>query len=617
MPVKNKVVYLLTFIVCVGFSLRLWGIGYGLPYLSHPDESRVILDTLSMGQRLSLIPARPDYSLLYRYLLLVLYGLCFVVGKLFGIFRDLNDFAFKFMIDPSVIYIISRTVSVILGTVTGLIAYILAKKFFNRITAFASLVFVLFEFQLVQHAQWAIYPVAFCFTVLLAFYFIFAAIKKPTLANFIFMGVFTGLAISTQNHGIFLLPSVIIAILLHFRDNKNISNRKTFVKLWTALFLSLFIFSLLGNFYWLFIFKKAALKYAELLGVTRVGFASQAPYPNNIFNMSFWFLGELVRQDYFLGVILLLGLFYSLYKHTRYDIIFLVYLITNLLVFSNWGFRLIHDMLGVMPILCVFGARMLSDLLKRIKFKEFSIGILSCLVVIPLVYDSVIIDIKKSNPDTRQLAKTWIEQNISPASRVAIDWYVFSVPLNSEIPLYFRNPVAIKYYNEQVPTKIKTMYADYLKNKPVYEISEAMSPLDEPLWPSDMPVQVKEKAARHAVYQDIYSKFHFRSWESLKKDNAKYLIISSYLYGYFLLNSDPNKKYLFNPFIKDRPWINFSQADHYINDNRYGLIYFISRDARNFYLPLLNNRLSNVILVKEFKPDKLHLGPVIKIYKLQ
>jgi len=617
MPARSKIIYLLMLIVCLGFFLRLWGIGYGLPYLSHPDESRVVLDTLSMGHRFSLIPARPDYSLIYRYLLLALYGFYFLLGKLLGIFKGLNDFALQFMVDPTAVYIISRAVSVIFGTLTGWLAYKLAEKFFNRTIAFTSLVFVLFEFQLVQHGQWALYPAAFCFAVLLAFYFIFTAIKNPNLANFIFMGAFTGIAISTQSHGIFLLPSIVTAALLYFWKNKNILSRATFIKYCLALLLGLFVFSLLGNFYWLFIFKKAAAKYIHLSGVTRVGFASQAPYANNIFSMSFWFLGELIRQDAFLGVVLAAGLFYSLYKHTKYDIVFLVYVLTNLLFFSNWGFRLLHDMLGVMPIVCIFGARMFVDSLRKIKFKEATIGVLSCLVVMPLIYDSVIVDIKKNNPDTRQIAKVWIEQNIPAIDKIAIDWHVYSVPLNSEIPLSFRNPVANKYYTEQVSAKIKTMYAGYLKDKPVYEITEAMSPLDQPRWPLDMPVEAREEAARQPAYRDFYSKFIFRSLESLKKDNAKYLVISSYLYGFFLLDRDPNKKCLFNPFIKDRLEINFSQPDHYINDKRYGLIYFLSRDGRNFYLPLLNNELKGAVLVKEFKPDRLHLGPVIKIYKLQ
>ncbi|MFH0913380.1 MAG: glycosyltransferase family 39 protein [Candidatus Omnitrophota bacterium] len=617
MRVQNKIAYVLVFILFSGFLLRLAGIRYGLPYLSHPDELRVIFDTLSMGHRLSLIPARPDYSLLYRYLLLVLYGFYYLAGKLLGIFRDLNDFAFKFMVDPTNIYIISRTVSVIFGTLTAGLSYILAKKFFNKTIAFVSLVFVLFEFQLFQHSQWAIYPSAFCFTVLLAFYFIFLALKEASLKNFICMGIFTGISISTQNHGIFLLPSLITVVLIHFWKNRNILKKEVFIKYWSALFFSLFVFSLLGNFYWLFIFQKAAAKYAELLGVTKVGFASRAPYANNIFSMSFWFLKELIRQDGFLGVVLALGLVYALYKRTKYDIIFLVYVITSLFVFSGWGFRLLHDMLGVMPVVCIFGASFFVESLKKIKLKETYIAVASCLIVLPLVYGSILIDIKKNNPDTRELAKAWIEQNIPPTDKIAIDWHIFSVPLNNIIPLYFRNPVAREYYDRKVSGKIKQMYGDYLKNKPVYEIVEIMAPLGQPVWPADMPVDAREEASRHAVYRDLYEKFNFKSLDSLKEDHVRYLIVSSYLYGYFLLDSDQRKKDLFNPFIKDRPWINFSQAGHYINDKRYGLIYFLSRDARKFYLPLLDNERKDAIFIKEFKPDRLHLGPVIKLYKLQ
>ncbi|MDP2939845.1 MAG: glycosyltransferase family 39 protein [Candidatus Omnitrophota bacterium] len=616
MEIKNKITLVLVFILFFGFLLRLWGIGFGLPYLSHPDETRVILDTLSMGHRFSLIPQRPDYSLLYRYLLLGLYGCYFVVGKLLGIFRDLNDFAFKFMVNPTAIYIISRMVSVIFGTLTGLFSYLLAKRFFDKTTAFVTMLFVLFEFQLLQHSQWAIYPAVFSFTTLLAIYSMFRVIKEPSLKNFILMGVFNGISISTQNHGIFLLPPLAITVLFHFFDNKNILDRKVFFKNYSALILSLVIFSLLGNFYWFFIFKKTFLKYSELIGVTKVGFASKPPYANNIFSLVFWFVSELIRQDGILGIFLVLGLIYSIIKHTKFDIVFLAYVVTNLFIFSGWGFRLLHDMLGVMPIICVFGARALVDLLKKIRFKEASIGMVACLISLPLICDSVIVDIKKNNLDTRQLTKDWIEQNIPSTQKIAIDWYVFSVALNSDIPLYFRNPVARKYYEENIPDKIKELYVDYLKNKPVYDIIEIMESSDKPHWPSDMPLEAVKEANRHAFYRDIYSKFNFRSLEYLKKENVKYIIISSYLYGFFLLDSDYNKRDLFNPFIKDRPWINFSQSNYYIDDKRYGLLYFISRDARNFYLPLLKNELKGVVLIKEFKPDNWHLGPIIKIYKV-
>ena len=617
MSIKNKISWVLILLLFLGFFLRLGGIRYGLPYLSHPDESRVILDTLSMGHRLSLIPARPDYSLLYRYLLLFLYGCYFLIGKLFRFFKDVGDFAFQFMVNPTAIYIITRMVSVILSTFSAIVAYFLAKKFFDQTVAFVSFIFVLFEYQLIQHGQWGIYHAALCFMSLLAFYFMFQAVLEPGVKSFALMGIFTGLAVSTQNHGIFLVPSLFVTAVLHFIKNRETLKTREFLKLWLVLFLCLGLASFLGNFYWIFIFKKVTAKYAELLGVTRIGFASQAPYPNNVFSMTLWLLKEIIRQDYLLGAILVLGITYSIYRHTQLDIIFLVYVMVNMWIFSGWGFRLLHDLLAVLPILCIFGARVLVEWLKKLKLKEVFINTLACFIVLPFIYESVIIDIKKNHPDTRQLARAWIEDNIPASEKIAIDWHVFSIPLDNEIPLYFRNPVVRKYYDEKIPQAIKKKYLDYLKDRKVYQIIEAMSPLEEPRWPQDMPEEAREEAAKQAFYVDIYSKFHFRSPAGLKEEGAKYLIISSYIYGYFLLNNDPNKKFLFNPYVKDRIDLNFSQADHYIKDHRYGLLYFISRDARNFYLPLLDNTSKDAVLIKEFRPDTGHLGPIIKIYQLR
>ena len=82
--------------------MRFAGIGYGLPHLSHPDENRIILDTLSMGHRGSLLPERPDYALLYRYLLLGLFGIYYILGYLTGAFSTPLDFARDFLLDPGI-----------------------------------------------------------------------------------------------------------------------------------------------------------------------------------------------------------------------------------------------------------------------------------------------------------------------------------------------------------------------------------------------------------------------------------------------------------------------------------------------------------------------------------
>lgn len=613
---KDKLLYFLFFILVLGFTLRLLGIGYGLPYLSHPDEARAILDTLSMGHRFSLLPERPDYALLYRYLLLFIFGICYFIGKFLGTFLTPYNFALKFFINHTNIYLIARLISVILGIGIGILAYIIGKKIFQKKEiGMAALIFALFEFQLLQHSQWAIYPIVLSFCTLPAFYYMFKLIGNPIKKNFFLSGLFCGLAISVQNQGVFLVPSLILTYMFTFNRHKKEIKLSQFSKLTGISLFLLVLFSLLGNFYWFFVFKKAWAKTVELWGVTRVGFSSSPPYHYNIFSMLWWFMNELIRQDMLLGIIMVLGFFYSLYKRTAYDIIYIIFIVIYLYFISNWGFRLLHNMLSLLPIMCIFGARFFVDLINKFFRNKYCYLLASFLIVLPLISDSLAVDIKKMRKDTRIIAKEWVEENIPRNSKIGVDWSIFSLPLEGDIPFLLRNPVAKKYYEENSEPILKEKYQEYLNSKISYKICELMYWSDEPIWPADMPKEVIKEAQKKLVYRDLYSKFIFQDMESIRDEGIEYLIITSYSWGFFLLNNDPYKKNLFNPFIKDRPYLNYSHTDHYINDKRHGIIFYLAKQGRNFYIPLLYNELSNIKLIKEFEPTN-NLGPTIKIFKI-
>ena len=614
---KVKTLFILT-VLSIAFFLRVLGIGYGLPDLSHPDEARVILDTLSMGQRMSLMPQRPDYALLYRYFLLFLFAVYYILGYLAGVFKDAADFAFKFIIDPSWVYLLARFVNVAFGTGIGLAAYYIGKKIFhNEGIGIVAMVFTMFEFQLLQHAQWAIYPIALCFFTLPAFYYTFKLLQSNRRQDFIWAGLTCGLAISVQNQGMFLIPSLLLGLFLNYRKNKESATAENALKNAGLALIFLFLFSLLGNFYWFFIFKKAFAKTAELAGVTRVGFSSAPAYKYNFFSMSWWFLQELVRQDGILGIFMGLGIFYALIKRRGEDLIFLLFLGVYLWANAHWGFRLMHDVISLLPVTCIFAAKFIVETSEKYIKKTAYYGIISCLVVLPLANDALRADIRKLHKDTRQLARDWIETNIAPGAKIAMDWPIYEAPLKSDIPFLFWNPVAKKYYHSMLPEGIKEQYRQYLQKQKTYQIIELMYPTDEPLWPKDLSAKALETAKGQYVYRDLYSRFNFRSLEELKSAGARYIVITSYAWGFFLLYGDPNKNNLFNPFFKDRPQFTYYHLDHYIDDRRHGLVYFLARQGRNFYQPLLVDQAQDYRLIKEFRPGQDNLGPVIKIFEVR
>lgn len=603
-------------IFALGFILRLLGIGYGLPYLSHPDEARIILDTLSMGQRLSLLPQMPDYALLYRYFLLLIYGIYYLLGWLCRWFNSPLDFALKFFIDPSGIYLVSRLASVIFGTGLGIPAYFIGSRIFKRraIGAVAA-IFVLFEFQLVQHSQYVLYSIVLCFVNLSAFYYIFSLLKKPNTRNFVLSGALCGLAISVQNQGIFLIPPLFAAYFILARQFGREGKNKALIKRLLVALITLGGCAVLGNFYWLFIFQKSWLRMAWMMDVTKVGFSSQAPYTYNILSMMNWLAQELIRQDLLLGLMMVCGCVYAVMRRSKEDWLFLVFIIIHLYLNSNWGFRSLHDVVSLLPIICVFAARFLVEITGRFKNKLF-MPIIAALAVLPLIIQEAAADIKKMQPDTRIIAKGWIEKNIPSGACIGMDWPVLSVPVLSDIPFLLRNPSAEDYYQNHLKPRIGRQYDAYISLYPHYRIDELMYWTEEPVWPKEMPQAVRLEAAKKPVCRDLYSRFVFKDMDTIiYKDKVDYLVVTSYTWTMFLLRDDPFKRNLFKTFINDRVERNFAHANAYINDQRHGYLFYLAQQGRDFYLPLLHDDLKNVKLLKVFAP-KDNLGPEIRIYQV-
>ena len=111
--------YLIIIIIILGCILRIWGINFGLPLLFHQDEPIVVNHAVAYGSG----DLNPHFFIIppfCSYLLFISYGAYFLLGKIFGVFGGVNDFALKFFTDPSSFYLIAR---VILGFMPGMFPF--------------------------------------------------------------------------------------------------------------------------------------------------------------------------------------------------------------------------------------------------------------------------------------------------------------------------------------------------------------------------------------------------------------------------------------------------------------------------------------------------------------
>lgn len=605
--------------------LRLWGVGYGLPFVFHPDENRQVLDSLGMAQRMSPLGQDFAYPAFHKYVLILVNGGYYVLGRLTGWFADPADFALKFLTGESHVFLVSRLASVAAGLATVWAVFVYASRVFSRTAGLLALVFSSAMFHLVQHSQWAIGDIFLAaFTTAALMYTTLAAVETDRPAHVTLALLFTGLAVSTKPQGVFLLVPFAASQVYALMDLKKDGKGKgrwadwAFVRARLPGAALLIAASVAGNLSWLFDFASAHRKFTMLSEVARLGISSMEPFTPGLVNLAGWFSWDLIRQEGPLGAVLLGGIAFAAARRTRQDVIFLSYAFVFFFVLRDWAIRYLHLFVALMPVLCVFGARAAADLMARARVRGAAAAALVAVAVLPSVVDSAEASLVKSRTDTRLEARRWIEKNVPAGTVFAMDWYEFAVPLWSSTPVYLLNPRSMEIYEKSVPERVKAGFDEFVSGRKSYGIVPVVFTTPGPNWPEGMPERAVEKARRGEVYRELYSVFNFRSLEELREMGVEYLVISSYGYTNFLLDTDPakNERAVFNYLFKEDLLSFNRQADHYIEDGRFGLLYFLNKRARDFYVPLLRNT-ANAAPVAEFSPGPARPGPVIKIFRLQ
>lgn len=597
-------------------SLRLWGVSYGLPFVFHPDENRQLLDALGMAERLSVLPEDLAYPALHKYILLLSSASYYAAGRLFGAFAGPDDFALKFLEGANPLFLVSRLVSVGAGLLTVVAVWRLARRVSGDGASLAALAFAAGMFHLVQHSQWAISDIFLALFTTLSIHHTIgsmdgnAGAARETALSFLF----AGLAIATKPQGAFLL--VPLAIAQYYALKERDYNTTLFFRGRALSTLLLLGAALSGNLFWVFDFQAAYEKFSMLRQVATVGISSKEPFEAGLLTLAPWFAREMARQEGPLGIVLIAGILYSAVKRTKEDVLFLSLVFVYMFAVRDWAIRYLHLFVALFPLMCAFGARFVDEAMRGLRVKGAVYALFAASLVLPSAVASVEASIVKSRTDTRLLAKAWVEENIPTGNTIAVDWYDFTVPLWGDVPFALLNPKARAYYENNFPERVRGLWREFLKEKKKYRVVPVLYTTDGPNWPPDMPPGAVAKAKGREVYRELYSVFNFKTVQELKADGASFLIITSYTYTNFLLDDDPEKSAegVFNYLFREDLLAFNKQSDEYIDDGRFGLLFYLNKRARGFYEPLLRGN-AGARLLKEFRPG-LRPGPVIKIYAL-
>jgi len=405
--------WLLTAILLAGLILRLWGIGFGLPFQFHQDEPIVINHAIAYGTG-DLNPHFFVIPPLCSYILFIFYVIYFLAGKAVGIFAGAEDFAMNFFSDPSAFYLIAR---IILGIVPGILivwlSYVLYKKLFGEKGAIYTAAVVSFSVLCVTNAHYAYVDNVMVLFMLMVYIFLVKMVERPSLKNYIVSGAIFGLAVATKYNGGLLIASCYTAHVIVVLKNGYHKRRLVFDRnLWVAALTSILIFVAANPFCildWRFFLESVPGRIrAHPMGWTH------------------HFRYSLVQGiGWALLIPSMIGLVLTFFKEKKekaillvsFPVIFYLHLVYKSQRFSRYG-------LPLMPFLAIGAAFLLFGVLlpkMRTKAQKTAMVLVSLLILVPTAAKSVKVDMLLSGEDTRVISAGWIEANIPLYTGIAAD----------------------------------------------------------------------------------------------------------------------------------------------------------------------------------------------------
>jgi hypothetical protein len=411
---------ILAVILALALAVRLLGINRGLPYVYYPDEAVLVNHAVAFGTG-NLNPHYFIYPSLYMYVLFLVYSLSYAVGWLTGAFASTNDFVRLFFNDATLFYLPGRLIAALSGVMSVGMVYLLGRRAYNVRVGLIAAAFLTFSVLHVEFSHYVKTHVPAGLLVIVALGLAWSIyVGEDSWRRYILAGVVAGLGASTVYHAGFVLVSVAVAHVLRWRDSssKNTSEvRLLSPKLLGAVIASFVAFVLTTPF--------AILDWPTFirdLSGTAAAYYSSGSWERGTFYPLTSLLASMGTP---LGLIALFSLGYALIRRRSIDLILLsqpLSLAGFLMLFAT---KESHHTLIAFPALSLLNASLLVDVVSWfIRPRILQSGALT-LAALSLLVAPARMSFQNSFqlalPDTRSIAKEWIEENIPPGSKTVMD----------------------------------------------------------------------------------------------------------------------------------------------------------------------------------------------------
>jgi hypothetical protein len=417
----RRVAAIVAGIAVLALALRLAGLGYGLPAVYNPDEVAILNRALAFSGG-DLNPHNFVYPTLYFYVLFAWEGLWFVAGRVAGVYGSLAAFERSFFVDPTLIYLAGRALTVVCGVLTVAAVYRLGARLFDRATGLGAALVLAVAPLAVRDAHYIKHDVPVTLLVVLTHVVLAGLVLEPArdrTRGWVLAGGVAGLAMSVHYYALVLVAPIVVAAAMAPASREKtmaaIARRVVTAGLAcaaTVVLTSPFVFLDFGR-----ALQDVRSNHDIVMGRVTTWFGA-APF----------YLGWLARDA--AGVVAfglaIVGVVVAALTQRRRAALALAFPAAFFLFIAN-TFPASRYLNAIVPFVALFAGRAIAAMAGAGPVMRRAAWVALALATIPAALASLHIDRFFRQTDTRTLALRWIERELPSGTSVLIQPY--SVPL--------------------------------------------------------------------------------------------------------------------------------------------------------------------------------------------
>jgi hypothetical protein len=398
----------LALVLLIATALRVWGLGFGLPYVgARPDEPQIAGPAVGFLSG-NLRPPYLEWPTLFAYTVALVYLCYFLVTRRLAGYATLAAFAESRRVDLSPFLYVSRGLSALMGVLTVWWIFALGRRAFDATVGIVGACFLALAFLHVRDSHFGVTDVPMTALVVLAVLAILRWRQCGGPSGAAVAGLAAGLATSAKYNAVFVCVPFAVAVAQRFFEERRDGARAAYrAAVALLLFACAFPIALFGTSPYVFLdWPRVVLSLTATQSMFLGGHGV-------VLGRGWWYYAAVVLPAavgwpiFIAGVA---GTLLLLATRFRQAAVVLAFPITYYVVAGRGLGVFARYIIPVVPFLCLAAAWLTVEAVRRITAKaapaqrRAALVAATILMVAPTSYKSILLDRLLATPDNREVA---------------------------------------------------------------------------------------------------------------------------------------------------------------------------------------------------------------------